>query len=249
VIFTAYGTTPIVQSGTSQPIWYEATIVVPPPNQIIGFQTTTVVPPVPPSSSNSSAYIDYWPGLDPSPSSVNFLPINNGVLQPVLIFFTPFQSWVASSIYDNIYGDIPPIIEGYQTPTPSEVDGYDNGSTSTEINPQPGDVIVENMVLDQTTGYWTTSLTDTTSNQSNTLIMNMQGQGQNIAYFALEIWYGMPMSNPVIFTNSTLTFASPDTAGLCAASLGKSNNYVMTPPTLDSTGTKCSITEVVLIQN
>jgi hypothetical protein len=249
VVMTAYGNTPIVQSGTSQPIWYEVTMAVPPPNQIIGFQTTTVVPPLPAASSDSSAYIDYWPGLDPSPSSANFLPINNGVLQPVLNFFTPFSSWIAASIYDNTYGTIPPIIEGYQTAHPDQVDGNNNFNGFHNFTVLPGDVIVENLVLDQTTGYWTVTLTDSTSNQSNTLVMNMQGQGQNIAYFALEIWNGMPMNSPAIFTDSTITFASPDTAGICAISLGQANNYVMTPPGLDSTGTKCSIAEVVLYQD
>jgi len=249
VIFAAYGNTPIVQSGTAQPIWYEDTIQVPTPNQIIGFQTTTVVPPLPASSSNTSAYIDYWPGLDPAYGSVNYSPINDGVLQPVLEFATPYSSWVAISVYDNDNGVMPPIVDGYQTTYPQEVDGDNNFNSAHAFTVMPGDEIVEDMTLDQTTGYWTVNLTDITSNETTTLIMNMQSQGQNLAYFALEIWYGMPMNNPAIFTNSTLTFAAADITGICSDTTAQNNNYGMTPPTLDATGTKCSIAEVVLHQN
>jgi hypothetical protein len=248
VVLTAYGNTPINQLGTSQPIFYLAEIEVPTSNQIIGFTTTTVAPPLPAASSNSSAYISYWPGLEPLANGVNYLPTNGGLLQPALLVIAAAQGWGADGGYYNSNG-IPPIVQGWSSPPESGGVNNFNSSNNDGINPLPGDVIAEDMVLDQTTGYWTVNLTDTTLNQSNTLIINMQGQAQNVAIFALETGYGMPLNNPVIFTNSTLTFASPDTAGICSSSLGASNNYVLTPPTLDSTGTKCSIAEVILYQN
>jgi hypothetical protein len=247
VIFTAYGNTPITQSGNI--IFYRAAIEVPTPNQIIGFQTTTVAPPLPASSSISGAYIAYWPGLEPLTNSVNYLPTNGGVLQPALLFVGAVSTgWGANSSYYNSNG-IPPIVEGAMGNSAAVGDdNFNNPGDPNGFTVLPGDVVAEDMVLDQTTGYWTVNLTDTTSNQSNTLVINMQGQGQNYALFAMEIGYGLPVTNPVIFTNSTLTFASPDTTGICTSS-GPSNNYVTTPPTLDSTGTKCSIAEVILYQN
>jgi hypothetical protein len=228
-----------------------ASMVVPPPNQIIDFQTTTVAPTLPPASSNNSAYIDYWPGLEPLTNSVNYLPTNGGLLQPAMLVGASAQGWGGNSSYYNSNG-VPPIVEGAignQGNSAAVGDNnFNNPGSPNGFTVLPGDVIAEDMVLDQTTGDWTVNFTDTTSNRSNTLILNMQGQGQNFAIFALETWYGMPLNNPVIFTNSTLTFASPDTTGICTSS-GPSNNYVTTPPTLDSTGTKCSIAEVILYQN
>jgi len=251
VVLTVYGDTPTNRvSPTSQPIWYQASLELPPPNQIISFQTTSVVPALPAAPANTSAYIGCWTGLEPLSNSINYSPINLGVLQPVIEDFQPFQAWDAVSIYDNNSGTLPPIVSGTQNSSyAQEIDGINNFNAYNQFYVNPGDVLTESVTLNESSGYWTVTLTDTTQNKSNTLIMNMQGQQQNYAVFALEVWYGMTMPYPVVFTNSTITFASPDTTGACSNTLGQENNYVMTPPTLDSTGTKCNISKVILNQN
>jgi hypothetical protein len=77
----------------------------------------------------------------------------------------------------------------------------------------PGDVLQINMTLDASTGIWMQTVTDSVTNQSVTFSFNMQGQGQNWAYFVTELWYDATINTPVTFSNTTITFRSTDTAG------------------------------------
>ena len=82
-VLTAYGTPPSVVEPANE-VAYQAAFYIAPPNQITGLQTSLIVPPLPPVPAYSNASLFLWPGLDPATNSVNFLPINDGVLQPVL---------------------------------------------------------------------------------------------------------------------------------------------------------------------
>jgi uncharacterized protein (TIGR03437 family) len=113
VVLTAYGTAPPIDYGASQAPYhqgYQASFYVAPPNQVVGLETSLLVPPAPPVPTQQGAALFLWPGIDPTSNSANFLPINNGVLQPVLSWGPscaptsqppPFSSWWISAQYVN----------------------------------------------------------------------------------------------------------------------------------------------------
>jgi uncharacterized protein (TIGR03437 family) len=241
VVLTAYGPTPSVVEPANE-TGHQASFYVAPPNQIAGLQTSLTVPPFPPIPSAAGAALFLWPGLDPATISVNFLPINNGVLQPVLSWGPscaptsqpkPFSSWWISAQYVNVFGDDP---------------GYTGCFSGNSMLVNPGDVLLIDMALDATTSVWKQTVTDSNTNQSVTFSINMQGQGQNWAYFAMEAWYGATINVPVTFSNTLITFQSADTTGWCSISQGENNAYIMTPPTPQNSGTQCFISSIVLTQ-
>ncbi|MGZ2747505.1 hypothetical protein [Burkholderia stagnalis] len=242
VVLTAYGAPPSVTNATGVTTWNHATLNVPAPNEVTAFTTTFVVPNRPASQQPPGAYINVWPALLPDSSSANFLPINKGVLQPVVKFWQPYTDWKATATYDNIYGTMPPVIAGKRGPNKGEID------SNASFMVAPGDLIRESITLNPATGYWTVTMVDQTSGSiAATLVMNLEGQQQNIAAFALEVWRKANVGVSMTFLDSTITFAKPDTTGaICNRAAGAANNYTMTPPRLDRTRTKCGIAAVVL---
>ena len=241
VVLTAYGPTPSVTESAND-LGFQAAFYIAPPNQIAEVQTSLTVPPFPPVPTAAGAALFLWPGLGPATNSANFMPINDGVLQPVLSWGpscaptsqpTPFSSWWISAQYVNTFGSDP---------------GYTGCYSGSSMVVNPGDVLSIDMALDATTGVWTQTVTDANINQSVSFSFNMQGQGQNWAYFAMEEWYGATINTPVTFSNTTITFQSPDTAGWCSISQGATNAYIMTPPTPQSSGAQCFISTIVLTQ-
>jgi hypothetical protein len=240
-VLTAYGPTPS-EAYAPNDTAHQAALYVAPPNQIVGLQTTLIVPPFPPVPPVAGAALFLWPGLISATNSVNFLPINNGVLQPVLSWGpscaptpqpAPFSSWWIAGQYVNTYGSDP---------------GYAGCFSGNSMLVAPGDVLLLRMALDAATGVWKETVTDSNTNQTVTYSINMRNQGQNWAYFVIEAWYGATINTPVLFSNTTITFQSPDTAGYCSVSQGAGNAYAMTPPTLQNSGTECLIGSIVLNQ-
>ena len=240
-LLTACGPTPPVSEPAGE-LGYQADFYVAPPNQFIGLQTNFTVPPLPPVPPAPGAAFFLWPGMDPATNSTNFLPINNGVLQPVLSWGpscaptpqpTPFSSWWISAQYVNTFGSDP---------------GYSGCLSGPSMLVNPGDVLLLNLSLDAGSGIWTETVTDANTVQSVAFSIDMQGQGQNWAYWAMEFWYGATINTPVTFTNTTITFQSPDTANWCSASQGANSAYIYTPPTPQNSSTQCFISSVVLTQ-
>jgi hypothetical protein len=68
-------------------------------------------------------------------------------------------------------------------------------------------------------------------------------QAQNLAYFVIEEYSSAPVSE-VIFTDTTITFASPD-SGDCKLAMRGQTDYVSVPvPSSD--GRSCAIQEIIL---
>ncbi|HXW56754.1 MAG TPA: choice-of-anchor D domain-containing protein [Candidatus Cybelea sp.] len=239
-VLTAYGSTPSVPEPASE-LGYQANFyVAPSDNRYVGLETTLVTPPLPPVPTASAAALFLWPGLDPASESANFNPINNGVIQPVLSWGpscapttqpTPFSSWWISAQYVNVFGNDP---------------GYTGCLSGSSMLVSPGDLLLINLSLDPNTPVWTETVTDTNTNQTVTFSIDLENQGQNWAYWAMEFWYGATINTPVTFTHTTLIFASPDTAGWCASSQGASNFYIYTPPTPQNSATQCFLRSIVL---
>lgn len=240
-VLTAYGPTPPIMEPAGE-LGYQADFYIAPPNQLVGLQTTLTVPPAPPVPTNNGAAIFLWPGLGPATNSANFNPINDGVLQPVLSWGnscapTPqpaaFSSWWISGQYVNTFGSQP---------------GYTGCFSGDSLLVSPGDALLINMVLNSSTGIWIETVTDANTNQSINFSINMQSQGQNWAYFAMEFWYGAVIQTPVVLSNTTLTFQSADTQNWCSTSQGTNSAYTFTPPIPQDSSTQCFISSVVLTQ-
>jgi len=237
-------------------VWYEAGLTVPYPNQIVAITTTLTVPPSPQIPTQpSSASLSAWSGL--GPIRANYGAIGNGVLQPVINFYIPYENWNVSSTYDNsniaVNLGYPALIQGYNLGQSGGASGIRYVGDQRFPPANTGDVMTQSMSLNPINGYWTVTHTNKSSNLTTTLVVNMSDgngnrQAQNWAQFALEVYYNLGLNSPIIFTNTQITFAQPDTNGsICSANAqGPINHYVMTPPTLDSTKTICQIATIVI---
>ena len=199
------------------------------PRQMVRLQTTMVVPPKPPASGT----LFLWPGIQPD--GANFLPIDNGVLQPVLTWgpsCSPgtqprsYSTWWISGQYVNTNGSLP---------------GYTDCNGGPIMSVNVCDTLEIDIVLDGT--VWTQTVTDAQTNQTVTYSIDMQNQAQNLAYFVIEEYSSAPVSE-VIFTDTTITFDSPDTAD-CKVSERGQTDYVSTP-VAENGGLQCSIQQIIL---
>jgi len=181
--------------------------------------------------------------LSPTSSSVNLNPIYIGLLQPVLTWGTDencpraqpsaFSSWWISALYVNTAG--------------SE-SGYTGCFSGNSMEVNPGDVLLISITLDPATGVWTQTVIDSATSQAVVFNMNLEGQGQNVAIFGIEVNFGSTIPTPVVFSNTVITFQSPDFSASCSSGQGARNAYTLTPPVLDSSGTQCSVATIVLSQ-
>lgn len=240
VVLTVYGPTPSESDG----IFHNASFTLPPPNQIVGLQTSLDVPPLPPAPSMTSAVLFVWPGLEPLADSVDFLPLDMGVLQPVLTWGSScaptaqppaFTSWWISGEYVK-----------YKYATEPGAERCYSGN-SMLVN--PGDRLLIEIARDPSTGDWTQTVTNAKTNQSVTFSRNMEGQGQNFLIFSIETYYGATVSAPITFSDTTIALQSPDWTGWCSGVLGQRNEYRVTPPISQNSGTECFVDKIVLTQS
>ena len=71
----------------------------------------------------------------------------------------------------------------------------------------------------------------------------VKNQSQNLAYFVIEEYSSAPVPE-VIFTDTTLTFGSPDAAD-CKLNMRGQNDYVSTP-VASADGLRCTIDQIIL---
>jgi hypothetical protein len=198
-------------------------------NQIVRLQTTLAVPAEPPPSGT----LFLWPGLQPN--GANYDPIDNGVLQPVLTWGSScapgrqpraYSTWWISAQYVNTFGSDP---------------GYTGCQGGPVMSVDVGDTLNIDMALAGT--IWTQTVTDAQTGQSVAYSIDMMNQAQNLAYYVIEEYSSAPVSE-VIFTDSTITFGSADSAD-CKLAMRGQNDYVSVPvPSSD--GRSCAIQEIIL---
>jgi hypothetical protein len=241
-VLTVAGPTPtqLANEGTYNDQFIGVGIAVPPPNQIVAVQTTLTVPPIPPIPSDGYPLF-IWPGLVPVSTSVNYAPVGHGILQPVLGWGyscgyatepKAFQSWWVQPYYYN--GD-----------ATSPVYGCHFGNAMA-VN--PGDSLIEDLKLGLSTGIWYQTVTDINTQQTVSWTIDLSMQNQNYVLFMIEAPTGVQINTPVTFTDTTITFETPDTTGVCSSAAGANEMFVMTPPTPTNSGTQCHIASMVLDQ-
>jgi len=199
------------------------------PHQLVRLQTTMVVPPKPPASGT----LFLWPGIDPD--GANFLPIDNGVLQPVLTWGPACAPGTQPRAYSTWW------ISGQYVNTNGNVSGYTDCHGGPIMSVNVCDTLNMDIALNGT--VWTQTITDVQTGQTVTYSLDMQNQAQNLAYFVIEEYSSTPVSE-VIFTDTTLTFDSPDTAD-CKVSARGQTDYISTPVASNG-GLQCSIQQIIL---
>jgi hypothetical protein len=241
-VLTVSGPTPalVANEGTYNDQFIGVGMTLPPPNQIVGVKTTLTVPPFPPIPSDGYPLF-IWPGLAPVRTSVNYAPVSHGVLQPVLGWGyscgkasepSAFQSWWVQPYYYN--GDATSPVYGCRF------------GTAMAVN--PGDSLVEDMELGLSTGIWYQTVTDMNTQQAISWTIDLSMQNQNYVLFMIEAPTGVQINTPVTFSDTTITFETPDTTGACSSAVGAKENFAVTPPTPASSGTQCHIASMLLDQ-
>ena len=142
---------------------------------------------IPPLPSLEWQTLFLWPGLQPRPGARNYLPIDNGVLQPVLTWGPSCapnptglneNGWWISSQYVNTFG---------------KFDGYTGCLGGSRILVKPGDSI--KMVMQLEGANWIQSVENQNTNQFANFTIDMKGQDQTWAEWVMEIpggWHDNP---------------------------------------------------------
>lgn len=171
---------------------------IPLANEIIRLRTHFTVPAQPAEIGT----LFLWPGLEPRAGGRNYDPIGLGVLQPVLTWGdacapTPqpptYSTWWISAQYVNVGND----------------PDYSGCKSGQAMSVNVGDPLDIDMTLNQTTGVWTQTVTGPAGSVDYSI--NMSGQAQNQALFAIEPWDGARSATDTLtFSDTTITFRDPD---------------------------------------
>ena len=203
----------------------------PPSDPIVSVSTTLLVPPTPPASGT----LFLWPGLQPASSGANYDPIDNGVLQPVLTWgptcaptspSSSYASWWVSAQYVNTIG---------------KDQGYTGCQGGTGMNVAVGDRLRMTMTLSGHT--WNQTVTDSRTGQSVTFQIDMQGQSQNYAEFAIE-GYMQAATVPVQFTDTVITMTSPSPGACQPMQRGATDTF--STPRISADGKTCCYDAITL---
>ena len=121
-----------------------------------------------------------------------------------------YSTWWISGQYVNTFGNDP---------------GYTGCQGGPVMSVDVGDTLNIDMALAGT--VWTQTVTDVQTGQSVSYSLDMMNQAQNLAYFVIEEYSSAPVSDGV-FTDTTITFGSPDGAD-CKLTMRGQNDYVSVP--------------------
>ena len=202
-------------------------------NQIVGFQTTIVVPAKPPAFGT----LFLWPGLQPTGSGSNFLPINNGVLQPVLTWGpscapgaqpAAYSTWWVSGQYVNTFGSDP---------------GFTGCQGGAIMAVSVEDSLTMALTLSGT--IWTEVVTDVRTGQSVSYQIDLRGQAQGIALFEIEGYSQLPAA-ATVFANSSIAFGSPQSSCVIGVSGEADASDVISAPVLSNGNLTCRIASMML---
>lgn len=204
---------------------------LPTSNQLVELKTVLKVPKTP--ATMGTLFI--WPGLqwlggsDPA-------RLGNGILQPVLTWGgscnpkqpADYGSWWIAGMYVNV---------STSAAGPTGCAGGD------AMNVAVTDALDIDMVLSGTS--WKQVVTDEQTSKSVDFTIDLKGQSQDWATFAIEIPQGsavMPAED-IVFTDNVLTFASP--AASCQPDQRGPNDY-FSAPQASADGLHCCIEKITL---
>ncbi|KAJ3325762.1 hypothetical protein HDV06_003532 [Boothiomyces sp. JEL0866] len=176
-----------------------------PNTPFVYYESTVTVPPL---LSKDWATTFLWPGLQPLSASTHFLPLNNGVLQPVLTFGVScapnpsniplsLNSWWISAQYVNTY--VSPVIC--------------TGGNAMNVN--GGDKL--QMIFQQKVGstIWQQTVNNLNNGNSVSFSYDMQGQEQAWAEFVMETPSGWHSNPPQFVVSNIILKSAPGSAIKC----------------------------------
>jgi hypothetical protein len=201
-------------------------------NEIVSLTTTVMVPDPPVRSEKHDGTVFLWPGLQPNPDFANFLPIGNGILQPVLTWgpscapAKQLGGWWVSPQYVNTDGHFM---------------GYQGCFTGSVIGVNPKDQLLISMSLDR--GVWAQTIKNVMTGERSEFYVDLKGQAQAYAVFQIEVWDGA-RGPDVTFLRTTIGFARPDSGNCQLADKGPDD--VVSPPVLADDNQSCSVATIAL---
>ena len=202
-------------------------------NPIVAATLDMTVPAAPPPSGTLFS----WPGLEPSPSASGFLPIGEGVLQPVLTWGlscapttqpAAYSTWWISGQYVNTLGSDP---------------GYEGCFTGAAIQVGVGDTLHITMTLASDGHTWQQQVVDQKTGQSASFNISLGGQIQNIFYLLIEPHSSEP-TVPVYFNNVVITWQRESAPSCFPTAVGPTDSVAV--PQLSTDGLSCTISRVIL---
>ncbi|KAJ3117985.1 hypothetical protein HK100_000707 [Physocladia obscura] len=207
-------------------------------NEFISFNSTLVVPPLP-TVAEGTYFI--WPGLQPGTSGANYLPIDNGVLQPVLTFGPTCAPGQTAAQLLNAYGQWS--ISGQYVNTVGSAPGFTGCNGGAFETVQPGDALRLEIALLANSTTWYQKATVASSGLSVDYAIDLRGQGQGWAEFVVELWGGASAAFDLTVTDIALTVQLAGDPSFCLPSqLGSgSDSVVCSAPQLSTDGKTCLI--------
>lgn len=208
---------------------------VQPPNEYTRLRTTMVVGAKPAKSGT----VFVWPGFQPLRASMNFSPIGNGVLQPVLGWgpacapggLRDYSSWWISAMYVN---------------TNTREPGYGGCYGSKILRVEPRDVLDVDIELKGTS--WIQRVRNARTGEAIEYAIDLKGQQQNRALFWIELPNGA--ARPVEdaeFGSVVLTTKMPAVSA-CNA-LARGGRDFLAKPRFSKDGLHCCVDRLVLRAN
>jgi hypothetical protein len=167
-----------------------------PPNELIALRTKLLVPEEPPPRG----VIFLWPGIQPLPSSANFSPIGNGVLQPVL---TWGQSCVPGALPGHDTWWISPVYVNISARDPA----YRGCKGGPVIRVEPETWLEIDMRLEGT--EWTQVVYDPNTDEKTEFTIDLKAQGQARALFIIELPNTAKPTEDIVFASSVFSMKEP----------------------------------------
>lgn len=166
-----------------------------PPNEWLSLRTQLWVPVKP----QPMGVVFLWPGLQPLPSGMNFQPIGNGVLQPVLTWGQScatgepagFASWWISPMYVNVSARD----RNYQ--------GCKQGPVIS-VAPKAG-LELDMFMKDQ---KWVQTVLDPSTMKKTEFTIDLKMQQQGRAFFVIELPNSGKPTEDVVFTRTIIKMAT-----------------------------------------
>jgi hypothetical protein len=202
-------------------------------NEIVSLTTKLVVPQPPNRSANPNGTLFLWPGLQPREDDANYLPIGNGVLQPVATWGPscapgphPEDGWWASGQYVNTVGDFM---------------GYQGCFSGPIVSASPKDLLL--MTISRFSSMWSQTILNLNTGKSTGFHANLAGQVQGRARFYIEPDPGVKSAD-ITFLETIIGFALPHSDNCQLDEHGPAD--VVTPPVIIANGQSCYIANIVL---
>jgi hypothetical protein len=203
---------------------------VSPPNEFTSLRTTLHVPKKPPPGGT----VFLWPGLQPLPNGMNYNPVGNGVLQPVLTWgpscapgARTSSDWFISPLYVNI------------SARDRSFQGCKGGPV---LSVQEGEQV--RLDMDLSGANWVQKVTDLKTLKTSDYSIDLKGQQQGRAFFVIELPGSAKPTEDVIFTNSVLTMAKP--APQACEPLTRGMRDAAAKARVSADGRHCCIDRIVL---